>query len=261
MNEEEKYLFDLQGYIKIENVLDAATVAAMNGWIDRQAEENPAFQSQTGNTHLENVITWGPMFRNLMDHPRTLPVLRALMGDMLRLDHDYAIFLRPGHKGLELHGPTAYAPYDPCHYYHCINGQIFCGLCVATFALTDVAPGQGGLCLIPGSHKNNFVTPEDIRFFRRPSPIVQQIPTKAGDCVIFTEKLMHGTFPWQGPGERRTLFFKYAPPVIAWTNKRYYPSPSDPEIAPIVEELTETQRILLQPPSAKDFRNKIPPAE
>ncbi len=257
MNEEERYLFDLQGYLVLKNVLDADTVAGMNTWLDAQTQNNPEWQSQTGNKHLENVITWGTPFRNLMDHPRVLPYLIAMMGDMLRLDHDYAIFLKPGHKGLELHGPTMLHPYDPCHYYHCRNGEIFCGLCVATFALSDVEPGQGGLAVIPGSHKNNFNTPDDIRFFRRESPIVQHVPTKAGDCVIFTEALMHGTLPWQGPGERRTLFFKYAPPVIAWTNKRYLGADGDPHVLARESEFTERQRILLQPPSAKDHRNRI----
>ena len=31
----------------------------------------------------------------------------------------------------------------------------------------------------------------------------------SGDAIIFTEKLVHGTLPWRGRGERRTLFYKY----------------------------------------------------
>jgi hypothetical protein len=29
--------------------------------------------------------------------------------------------------------------------------------------------------------------------------------------ILFTEKLKHGTIPWAGSGERRTLFYKYVP--------------------------------------------------
>ena len=33
-----------------------------------------------------------------------------------------------------------------------------------------------------------------------------RVEGQAGDCVLFTEKLSHGTVPWTGSGERRTLF-------------------------------------------------------
>ena len=39
---------------------------------------------------------------------------------------------------------------------------------------------------------------------------------KAGDVLIFTEALTHGTFPWQAEHERRSLLFKYSPRMIAW---------------------------------------------
>jgi hypothetical protein len=256
MNEEERYLFDLQGYLVIENAIEPQALKEMNVWLDAQAERSPAFQGQTGNAHLENTLTWGPHFRNLIDNPRVLPCLTEILGDRLRLDHDYAIFLQPGHKGLELHGPTVY-PYDPCHFYHCIQGKIFCGLSVATYALTDVPADAGGLVVIPGSHKSNFRTPEDIRAFRRDSPILRQIPTKAGDCVIFTEALIHGTLPWKGPGVRRTLFYKYAPSVIAWSNQTYFPAKDTPQVKALEQALTERQRLLLLPPAAKDFRRPV----
>jgi hypothetical protein len=253
MNEEERYLFDLQGYLVVKNAIDPQTLQEMNGWLDVQAERDPEWQGGTGNGHLDNPILWGPPFRGLMDNPTVLPILKSLMGTTLRLDHDYAIFLQPGHTGLPLHGPTQW-PYDPIHFYHCINGEIFCGLCVATYALTDVPPGAGGLAVIPGSHKSAFKTPEDIRKFQRESPIVQQVPTEAGDCVIFTEALIHGTLPWKGPGVRRTLFYKYAPGSLSWSNQVYFGQERVAGIESIAAELSETQRQLLTPPSANDFR-------
>ena len=38
---------------------------------------------------------------------------------------------------------------------------------------------------------------------------VHRVEAKAGECIIFSEKLKHGTIPWSGAGERRTLFYKY----------------------------------------------------
>ncbi|HLJ53583.1 MAG TPA: phytanoyl-CoA dioxygenase family protein [Chthonomonadaceae bacterium] len=258
MNDEERYLFDLQGYLHLEGVLDAETLARMNAWIDAQADEGPEWKAQTGNAHVEHPITWGPDFLALLDHPRTLPILREIMGEYCRLDHDYAIFLQPGHGGLQLHGPKMREPYDPLHFYHYVDGKIFCGLCVATFALTDVPEGSGGLAVIPGSHKSNFPVPEEIRLLKRPSPIVRQVPTRAGDCVIFTERLIHGTLPWRGPGIRRTLFLKYAPGSLSWDNRAYAPQAEVPAIRAIEAQLSAEQRRLLMPPSADDHRRRPP---
>ena len=254
MNEEERYLFDLQGYLHLEGVLDTDQLQRMNAWLDAKAGSDPLWRAQTGNAHIEHPITWGPDFLALLDQPRVLPILRELMGEYLRLDHDYAIFLQPGHGGLQLHGPKMREPYDPLHFYHYVDGKIFCGLCVATFALTDVPAGAGGLAVIPGSHKSNFRVPEDIRLLQRSSPIVRQVPTKAGDCVIFTERLIHGTLPWQGPGIRRTLFFKYAPGSLAWESRAYFPPSPIPAAASIEAKLTPEQRRLLMSASADDHR-------
>ena len=257
MDEEERYLFDLQGYLHLEGVIAPEVLGRMNGWLDEKSGAGPQWKAQSGNAHLEHPITWGPDFLALLDHPRTMPALAELMGEYFRLDHDYAIFLQPGHGGLPLHGPKMREPYDPLHFYHNVDGKIFCGLCVATFALTDVPAGAGGLAVIPGSHKSNYRVPEDIRVLKRSSPIVKQIPTKAGDCVIFTERLIHGTLPWQGPGIRRTLFFKYAPGSLSWENRAYFPPTEIPAIHTIEAQLTTGQRRLLRAASADDHRKNI----
>lgn len=257
MTEDEKFLFDLQGYLVLPGVIDVDTLAGMNAWIDAKAETDPAFRPQKRNAQALNPITWAPEFLALLDHPRVLPYLIAVMGERLRLDHDYAIFLEPGHGGMRLHGPNS-IPFDPIHYYRCDNGEIRCGLTVASFALTDVPPGAGGLAVISGSHKLNFPVPMDIMLYDRFSPVVQQVPMKAGDCVIFTEALIHGTLPWKGPGIRRTLFYKYAPCQLAWENRTYAPPEAIGAAPPLLSRLTERQRLLLQPPSAIEFHAALP---
>ena len=243
MNEEERYLFDLQGYLLIENALSAETVAAMNAYIDAQAAQDPRWEGQQGNDKLENVLTWGPEFLALLDHPRLLPMFKALLGSHLRFDHDYAIFLQPGGGGLFLHGGGT--PYDPSQYYHVIKDRIYSGLAVAVYALSDVPPGAGGFACIPGSHKSNFPCPEDIAWHRRSSSIVQQVPMKAGDCILFTEALQHGTIPCRGPHTRRTLYYKYAPAHLRWGPHNY--EPGNPIYERLAPHLSETQHLLLQP--------------
>src|SRR5689334_4142284 len=122
MTEEERYLFDLQGYLVIPNAIEPETLARMNAWLGERAKTDPQWQGQTGNLHVDYPITWGADFLALLDHPLVLPILKELLGETMRLDHDYAIFLREGHGGLPLHGPKLHEPYDPIHFYHYTDG-------------------------------------------------------------------------------------------------------------------------------------------
>ena len=61
-------------------------------------------------------------------------------------------------------------------------------------------PGDGGLCVIPGSHKANFTLPDAISRYEAAQDIVYHVPMKAGDLVIFNEATTHGTLPWKGKG-------------------------------------------------------------
>jgi hypothetical protein len=255
MNEEERYLFDLNGYLVIEGAINAEVLDRMNGELDKRGETDSRWRGQPGNDKLLDLLTWGPDFLALLDHQRLLPMLKSILGSHLRFDHDYAIFLQPGGMGLFLHGGGT--PYDASQYYHVIGERIYCGLVVAAYALTDVGPGCGGFACIPGSHKSSFRCPEDIALLQRESPIVRQVPVKAGDCILFTEALQHGTLPWTGPGTRRTLYMKYSPAHLRWGMHNYADDPNNSVRAAIEPYLNETQRILLDPPLV-DGKRKVP---
>ncbi len=255
MNEDERYLFDLNGYLVIEGALDVDTVRRMNRWIDSSAEKDSKWHGQPANDKLTDLLTWGPEFLSLLDQSRILPKLKSILGSHMRFDHDYAIFLQPGGAGLFLHGGGT--PYDASQYYHVIKDRIYCGLAVAVYALTDVPQGAGGFACIPGSHKSNFKCPEDIALLKRDSPAVKQVPVKAGDCILFTEALQHGTLPWLGPGARRTLYMKYSPAHLRWGMHSYNAAPDNPTRNSIEPLLNDTQRVLLDPPLV-DGKRRVP---
>lgn len=253
MTEEERYLFDLNGYLAVEGAIEPDALDAMNAWIDRQEAMN---SDGRGQHRAGNLLTWGPEFRALVDNPRVLPLLKELLGDGLRLDHDYAIFSERGGEGLQLHGGGT--PYDPAQYYHCRDGRMYNGLTVVSYALADVPPGAGGLAVIPGSHKAGFALPPGYRHFDKSGDAVpaaiQSVPMRAGDAVIFTEALTHGTFPWQAKHQRRSLFFKFSPRHLSWAKRHYFPAEGRAELEDLESDFTETQRILLDPPSVHEHR-------
>ena len=82
------------------------------------------------------------------------------------------------------------------------------------YALSDVPPGAGGFCCISGSHKANFECPWPVRNCQNSAEMLDrrqltQPVMAAGDCLLFTESLTHGTLPWTAEHERRTLFYRY----------------------------------------------------
>ena len=59
--------------------------------------------------------------------------------------------------------------------------------------------------------------------------------------IFFTESLTHGTLPWQGRDQRRTVFLKYSPHPLAWSG-RYYNADD-------YEGLSEAQKHILGAPN------------
>ncbi|AFY54776.1 protein involved in biosynthesis of mitomycin antibiotics/polyketide fumonisin [Rivularia sp. PCC 7116] len=237
MNESERYLFDLQGFLVVENVLTDDEILALRKLVDKQvAIKN---QPEASKLRFDGLLSWGKPFLNLIDNPRITPYLSELLGKF-RLDHDYLHIIREGLGpiGCYLHGGGT--PYDPTQYYSFRNGRIYNGLLAVAYELNDVHPGDGGFACIPGSHKSNLACPQEWINLEFPRDIVKSVAVKAGSAIIFTEALSHGTLPWQGKNERRTLFYKYSPGSYAWLRNYYNPEE--------FEDLTASQREMLKTP-------------
>lgn len=241
MNAQERYLFDLQGFLVVPDALTSAEVAELNATMDAQIAAHVPPEATT-HRFFGSLLDWGPVYRRLIDHPRILPYLEALVDPNFRLDHDYADIIRRGKGpiGTRLHGGAV--PYHPAFFYHCHNGEIRNGLTVVAYNLKDVNPGDGGFGCVPGSHKSHFPFPDEWRELDTLHPFMQAVTGAAGTAIIFTEALTHGTLPWRGD-ERRTLFYKYSPPTLSW-HRDYYDAGQ-------YDDLTERQRAILEPPNAR----------
>ena len=228
MTEAEIYEFDLNGYIVYRDLIPAGDLQRLNAILDAritaQTPDHFAF------------MEWDPTFLELMAHPRTLSIMRAVIGDWLRLDHAYAIKLERDSQVREnLHGGLRADQGE--HQYQWAYGRMWNGLIVVMYALQDVNPGDGGFICVPGSHKaatNTYKPPVDSHLVVNPS-------LKAGDMLIFTEALVHGTRRWTSPRRRRSLLYKYSPGYSSWARPdsldRYLPLAT-----------TDLQRDLLRPP-------------
>ncbi len=241
MSDAERYRFDNQGFLVRRGVLAPGDVAALNAAVD--VLDLPPPGPDIGSQRFDDFLPVARRFRDLMDHPAVLEIVREVCGPNVRLDHAYGIVMARATAGLGLHGGGS--PYDPAQHYRVDAGRIRTGLTSAQWALVDHPPGGGGFVCIPGSHKSGFALPAT---FDR--DMVVQVPLAAGDVVVFTEALTHGTLPWQGPDHRRTLLYKYSPGNSAYSHAQW----SDE----LLTACTERQRLLLQPPSVGGHRPVVP---
>jgi hypothetical protein len=240
MNDNEKYLYDLQGYITVPNALSADQLLRLNQAVDEHIEAECPPDMWTH--RFFDTIDWGGALLELIDNPVVMPYLDGTIGnDKYRLDHVYLDVIRAGKGpiGTRLHGGAT--PFRASQYSRFVDGRMWNGLSVVGYNLHDVGPMDGGFGAVPGSHKSNYPFPEDWKEMEELNPIVNRVTGPAGTAVVFTEALAHGTLPWIADHERRTLFFKYSPHSISWY-ARYY-------IADDYEGLTERQRTILEPPN------------
>jgi len=252
MNAEEKYLFDLMGFIVVKQVLSREEVGELNELLDsydlwRKAEsgEEPAWINDANFMTVGALHKWDEPFRRLLAHPKVLPYLTTLVGPKFRYDHGHALLMRPGSKHLGLHGGNT--PWDAAQEYRYRDGQMLNGLLVVSYALTDAGADDGGFAVVPGSHKANFPVPQPYILFEKTGPWVLRVGVEAGDAILFSEACTHGTWPWRAKHERRSLLCKFAPGHSAWASP--YPSPAD---APGIEYPEPLSRILEPPYVAPD---------
>jgi hypothetical protein len=263
MSDDEKYFFDLTGYLVVRDALAPEEVAECNAVIEHYAEKirprsvdggglsrgSSALEGQTGRLELTGMLGWPPPyrepFRDLLVHPVVVSRLNEMCGKGFRLDHGpLMIGAEVGTEGHLLHG--AGEPFSQSVWYHQQNGRIFCRGVTVAWQLYDVNDGDGGFAIVPGSHKSRFRTPQGVRTADSDMGLVAQPVMKAGDVLFFAETATHGTLPWKGKGQRRSILFKYASRAAARAVGRFY-TPEE-RYGEWTKELTPEQHSLLYGP-------------
>ena len=165
--EMDEYLFDLRGYLMLENAVDVGHVAEMNAILDTYLDLEPGewrgwVRRSPGNTgatkHLHQVFEMGAPFERLIDHPSWIDHVTRFVGgdDGLFIDESFAD-IRHESAATGLHSGAHKRRIRTQYRYHC--GQFRCGQINVLLALTDVGPGDGATMVIPSSHKSNLTHP------------------------------------------------------------------------------------------------------
>jgi hypothetical protein len=272
MTEAERYLFDLNGFIVIRGVLTPEEVREANEVIDRHEHEmversdaalrnavqgTKLYGSGPGRKDLGRVLEWGAeskVFKSILAHPRLVPLFHGILGKGYRMDHlPFVLCQDHGAEGFQLHGGTIdceTGEYNPNLAYSCFQGTIRSVLLGCNVMLADHNPGDGGFCVVPGSHKSNFKMPDGMRDGEMYSEYIIQPATKAGDVVLFSEGTVHGALAWTPENrQRRACLYRFAPATCSY-GRSYMVEGESTWPNGIYEDLTDAQRAVLEPPYA-----------
>ena len=231
MTPRERYLFDLQGFLLLPGPLDGGMVRRLNEAIDelearsdeevatlgaaRQYRGQDSLYAQVGSapsSRLEDyntaILRCGGLFEELIDWPATLPYVQELIGEPMRMDAASFMSRNPG-GGFRLH--HGYAEMLPYVEYAFASDRFRCVSIKIGYALTDVDIEDGAFAVVPGSHKSNFPNPLVAQIPDPAHPLIEALPCRAGDAILFSEDLSHGAVENRGNRVRRTLFYSYAP--------------------------------------------------
>jgi hypothetical protein len=213
MNDRQKYLFDLQGYLLIEDVLSPADCDSAIEKIKEQVkpmEKTPDGYDAAGTwENAACLYEAGEPFIKLIDQPDITAVLTEIIGPALRCESCYSFVRHKGCPPFEMHGGHRGGRVNFRYAVH--NGQIHTGLTVVSIALQDISEKDGGFACIPGSHKSDFSVPAADRaeLFAQDGPLVRNIAAPKGAAIVFTETLAHGAASWQNDEPRFGLFYKF----------------------------------------------------
>lgn len=212
MTEEQKFFFDLRGWIMLPAVLSAAEIEAVKAEAYAGAK-----QSYEG------------AMQELLDHPAIVGILSEILSEPpfddeerygFRCEGSFVTVRQPGWNMTE-HGtglPHVVRPPQQANAmrYQVAGGKIFSGLTRVVWELEEVVAGQGGTTFLSGSHKAhfNYGGPDPYRPNIGDSPwedsmraAMEEYSCPPGSVIIFTESLIHAANDWTNPNNPRCAVF------------------------------------------------------
>jgi len=221
MTDEQRFLFDLNGFVVVRGALTAEEVERYRDGVYRLARTRLAADrwDERGEP-LEKVrvspLEHDPLFHDLIDHPASLPLVHATVGGpAILIDNDVELTPRgiPAlgwHRGIGTFG-----------YAHGSDG-FHCTMVKCIWYLTDCGPGEGPTRIVPGSHKSLVDPPEFDQEAGPPGAV--DVAVSAGDLLVFSEACLHAGNLNSSDRVRANMYFNYGPSwVQPWDGYRASP--------------------------------------
>ncbi len=215
-------IYRREGVVQVPQLLDDAEVERLRSVFMDQVAADHSLAIDDGvpdddplarfprfvHPHRRTDVEAGRLSLELMLDSRILDVVTALIGPALGAQSMF-YFKPPGARGQALHQDNTFLRADP-------------ETCLAAWvAVDDVDAENGGLAVVPGSHRTELVCPEPAdlteSFTNAEVPVPEglhkvQTRMKAGDVLFFHGSVVHGSRPNTSADRfRRSLIFHYVP--------------------------------------------------
>ena len=213
MTPEQKFFFDLHGWILLPSVLSESEIEEMKTEVYAGARKS-----------------YQDALQRLLDHPAIVGILSELLSEEpfvkddcygFRCENSFTTVRSPGWSMSERSDnglPHVVRPPQQANAmrYQVAGNKIFAGLTRVVWELEEVKAGQGGTSFLSGSHKAhfNYGGPDPYRPNVSDSPweanmraAMDDYGCPAGSAVIFTESLVHAANDWTNPDNPRCAVF------------------------------------------------------
>lgn len=206
-----------EGWCVVPGVLAAAEARAALDRLWAAAEESrrrgvptflPVLDPNASNVRVFYLMELDPLFREMIQHPTALELVRALLGPEFLISNFTANIARPGSKSMGLHSDQSLVVPEPWVHPWALN-IIWC--------LTDVTFENGATLYVPGSHrwKTRAEVPADAHRRLRP------FEARAGSILAMEGRIWHTSGANITQDQDRALLFGYytAPflrPQVNW---------------------------------------------
>ena len=239
--QEQKYLFDMRGWLLVPGVLTGDELKEIQDFGYRLRHEPDSIPEH------ERSPLGGPM-EKLSDHPNVVGFLNEFLAHpALSSPECYGFRMESCHMFYRTVGDGNFGPHNgngmlrfpgDSHLYRCIPGRGYSGLTRIVWELNPVKYRQGGTLFITGSHKAVYTAPDSIR--TPDSPIWDTYECPAGSLLFFTEALTHSTHQWTNEDNHRMAIFSCYNTV----NSKWHDWNPNPKL---MEEMPPKRQTLFRP--------------
>jgi hypothetical protein len=236
MTEEQKFFFDVRGWLLLPAVLTPS---------ECEAVKNHLLNGGDGYT--------GPA-QELLDHPAVVDVLNDLLSERepaedyyhFRCENSFKTIRQAGWKSGNTNVPHVVRP--PQHAgamrYQAEGGRIYSALTRVVWELNPVEKGDGGTLFLSGSHKAKFPYPPSV--LQPDNEEMESYRCPAGSVFIFTESLLHAATDWKNERVDRVALFNCYNSL--WAQWHRLNLPHD-----LIESMPPKRRTLFRGVYAHDF--------
>ena len=203
MSDYDKFLFDLKGFLVIPGVLTGEEI--------RTVREHTTIYMKDPESLLKHhrAPIAGPA-EFLINHPRVMGILQEVIApsrEHIRLESVFISCRSDKNSGNQWRPHVGGTNLHPSFSYRFHNGRIYSAMTRIVWELNEVKKGQGGTCLVPGSHKANLASAQDGTWPEQAdqpdSGVWETYGCPPGSLVVFSEGVRHTGADWTNPENPR----------------------------------------------------------